>query len=188
MLKVEFRIAEASPIQASRDRVIEMCIQSQEVSGVPNPEAFPPEALGDYVYNGRDNLHLLAIHKKTEEIIGHIAVEEPNPENLEAWYGGIKRRKSGPLGPQGITPPLLELGGLFVDPNFRFRGVGQALTAAGLSTIEERSPSNTVAVAATWTETPFAKKIVKSLGGRQLSIQEAVGGSITLWAFNQRRR
>lgn len=182
MLKAEFYITEAAPLEADRLRVVEMAIQSQAATDVPNPDIFPPDTLEDHIYNGRDNLHLLAIHGKTRQVIGHVAIEEPNKDHIEGWDSGIKQRKHGPM------PPLLEIGGLFVDPNFWFRGIGLALSSEALDVIRQTSAKNVVPVAATWAETPNAKKIASTLGGREILTKEAIGGPVTLWAFNKKRK
>ncbi len=175
----KFYITEAAPRDQDRERVVELCVKSQRLTDIPDPEIFAPEELEQHLYDERDTAHLLAIDQKTLAVVGHVAVRQPNPDHIDEWLRGIPRRSRKEAN-------LLELGGLFIDPHFAFRGIGTALSAQGLENIRRTTSRRGFPVAATWADKPFARKIVTGLGGKELNTKDAVGGPVTLWTFGRK--
>jgi GNAT superfamily N-acetyltransferase len=172
-----FYITEALPGDEIRDELIELSIVTQALTGIPDPNSFPPAELEDWLYNDRVDIRLLAIHSKTLEIIGHTAVEQPDPDHLEQWMAGAERLK--------LREPrtFLELGAAFVDPKFTLRGIGSALLVRGLNVV--RRDVDAVPVAAAWKKSPHVEKRFSKHGGQRVATERAKGGRVSLYVFSR---
>ncbi|HUD05691.1 MAG TPA: GNAT family protein [Candidatus Saccharimonadales bacterium] len=148
---MSIEIRQATP--EDRGELLELLARSQEATGIPNPDTYPYSELEAFLYNPRiyEEHRYLATIKALGQIVGHIAIEQPNPQHIPLWLSGITSKND--------DQKLVELGGFFVDPDFEGQGIMTQLLDFQLDVV--RRTLGAIPVSATWKNSKYNKRVRK---------------------------
>ena len=149
-------------------KIIALYKKSQAYTNLPDPNHFPPEKLGQYLY-GRKAIKRFVV-TDNDEIVGHGLIEKANIDHINQWLKVIQKQK----------PVLYELGGAFVDPDLRGQGIWTMLLKHRLAFV--RSIGG-VPVTVTWSSNEHVKRTFFKLGGVEVGTKKLVVGSISLFVL-----
>ncbi len=155
-------------VDADRDDIIALYKRSQAMTGIPNPEVYPPSSLGDELYS-RDAIERY-VAVADENIVGHGIIEHPNPLSLDGWRRGI----------DDSDARLVEFGAAFVEPSLRRSGIYTELLNHRLAVIRELGA---IPVSATWSQNEHVQRKFVSAGGRKVARQRIAAGELCLFVF-----
>ena len=155
-------------LESDRSEIVNLYQRSQAATGIPNPDFYPSESLGDELYS-RDAIERY-VTTSQGKIIGHGLIEHPNPLSLSLWKNGIKEHEA----------ELIELGGAFVDPTLIRNGIYTELLHYRLNIIRKLGA---IPVSATWAQNIHVQKIFTTAGGREVARQQIQAGELRLFVF-----
>ena len=161
---MEIRVASES----DRSEIVDLYRRSQAATGIPNPDVYPPELLGEELYARNAIERYVATSQG--QIVGHGLIEHPNPLSISFWRRGIDDYESN----------MIELGGAFVEPSHMRNGIYTELFIHRLSVIRKLGA---VPVSATWGQNLHVQKIFISAGGKEVARQQIAAGELRLFVF-----
>ena len=161
---MEIRVASES----DRSEIVDLYRRSQAATGIPNPDVYSPELLGDELYSRNAIERYVATSQG--EIVGHGLIEHPNPLSVSFWKSGIDDEQSD----------MIEFGGAFVDPSQMRKGIYTELLNHRLRVIRELGA---VPVSATWGQNVHVQKKFISAGGREVAKLQIAAGELRLFVF-----
>lgn len=161
---MEIRVA----LDSDKPEIVDLYRRSQAATGIPNPNVYPADRLGEELY-ARDAIERY-VATSNGQIIGHGLIEHPNPLSISLWKNGLKEEQSN----------LIEFGGAFVDPRIMRNGVYTELLNHRLRVIRELGA---IPVSATWIQNVHVQKKFISVGGREVARQEIAAGIVCLFVF-----
>ena len=167
---MDIQIADAK----DKDEIVKLYQRVQSITGIPNPAYVSPHDLEGRIYSER------AIERYTirhcGSIAGHGLIERPDPGHEEIWRAGL---------PSNSSTELIELGGAFVDPDFKGLGLWTALLEHRLNVIKDL---NAVPVSATWIQNVHVMRTFQRYGGEEVGQQQLPAGRVSLFVFDTNRR
>lgn len=151
-------IRQTSP--EDRVELLELFVKSQKYTGIPDPDTYPSSELEGFLFSPRvfEEHRYVATTKSLGQIIGHIAVEQPNSSHIPIWLTGIDLRSS--------SQNLVELGGFFVDPDYEGQRIMSQLLKYQLKVV--KNVMGAIPVSATWKNSKYnerVRKMFNSAGG-----------------------
>jgi GNAT superfamily N-acetyltransferase len=156
---------------SDKDEIITLYKRVQSITGIPNPEYVSPDDLEGRIYSERALERYTVRH--LGKIAGHALIERPDPGHEEIWKSGLPPKAAG--------TPLLELGGAFVNPDFKGLGLWTALLEHRLNIIKGL---NAIPVSATWMQNEHVMRTFKRYGGEEVGRQQLPAGWVSLWVIS----
>ncbi len=161
---MEIRVA----LESDRSEIVDLYQRSQAATGIPNPNVYPPERLGDGLY-ARDAIERY-VATAQGQIVGHGLIEHPNPLSVSFWKSGLVNEQSN----------IIEFGGAFVDPSQMRKGIYAELLNHRLRVIRELGA---IPVSATWGQNVHVQEKFILAGGREVARQQIAAGELCLFVF-----
>lgn len=163
---MDIQIADAE----DKDEIVKLYQRVQSLTGIPNPAYVSPDDLEGRIYSERALERYTIRHDG--RLAGHGLIERPDPGHEEIWRAGLSSDSS---------TELLELGGAFVDPDFKGLGLWTALLEYRLNII---NGLKAVPVSATWMQNTHVMRTFQRYGGKEVGQQQLPAGMVSLFVFD----